>query len=101
MLVFNTTYLVSKASENDFLAWMKAVYVPAVQKIGLLGAPRLYKVLVSEEEGVTYSLQFDAETVADMSKFRNQYLDELEQLLFLRFGESVLHFSTYLKSCEI
>ena len=76
MLVFNTTYLVAKASEIDFLAWMKAVYVPAVRKTGLVGAPRLYKVLVSEEE-------------------------ELEQMLFLRFGESVLHFSTYLKSCAI
>ena len=101
MLVFNTTYLVAKASENDFLAWMKAVYVPAVQKVGLLGAPWLYKVLVSEEEGITYSLQFDAETVADMSKFKKQHLADLEQMLFSRFGESVLHFSTYLKSCAI
>ncbi len=75
--------------------------MPAVQKIGLLGAPRLYKVLVSEEEGITYSLQFDAESVADMSKFKNQHLAELEQMLFRRFGESVLHFSTYLKSCAI
>ena len=75
--------------------------MPAVQKVGLLGAPRLYKVLVSEEEGITYSLQFDAETVADMSKFKKQHLADLEQMLFSRFGESVLHFSTYLKSCAI
>ncbi len=101
MIVFNTTYLVSKNTEALFLAWIKSEYVPAVERTGLLKSPRLFKVLVSEEEGITYSLQFEAETVSSMSEFKKQFLAGLEQMVFDKFGESVLHFSSYLKSCEI
>lgn len=101
MIVFNTTYLVAKPVESTFLRWMKMEYVPWVMETGLLSNPRLYKVLVSEEEGITYSLQFDAESVSAMSDFKKKRLPALEQKLAEKFGESVLHFASYLKSCEL
>ncbi len=101
MIVFNTTYLVPKNLETVFLAWMKAEYVPAVMDTHLLGSPRLYKVLVNEDEGITYSLQFDAEGVSQMADFKKRCLPEMERMVFEKFGEALLHFSSYLKSCEL
>lgn len=71
MIVFNTTYLVAKGAESAFLQWVKEVYAPLITQTGLLTNGRLFKVLVSEEEGITYSLQFDAEGVPEMADSKN------------------------------
>ncbi|MCQ2225941.1 MAG: DUF4286 family protein [Paludibacteraceae bacterium] len=101
MIVFNTTYLVAKGVETAFLQWMKSEYAPLITQTGLLTNGRLFKVLVSEEEGITYSLQFDAEGVSEMADFKKRCWPDLEKRVSARFGEAVLQFSTYLKSCDL
>lgn len=101
MIVFNTTYLVAKGVETAFLQWMKSEYAPLITQTGLLTNGRLFKVLVSEEEGITYSLQFDAEGVSEMAEFKKRCWPDLEKRVSARFGEAVLQFSTYLKSCDL
>ena len=66
MLVYNTTYHVDDEMIGNFLIWLKECYIPEVEKHGLLKTPRLCKVLNHREDtGVSYSLQWVAESPTD------------------------------------
>ena len=101
MIIFNTTYLVHPQLEQKFLTWMKQTYIPQVKEVGLLQNPRLFKVLTDEKEGISFSLQWEAETVACMGQFGKNHQSQLEALVSKTFGESVLFFSTHLKEYDL
>ena len=62
IMILNTTYLVGNEIEQRFLNWLRSTYVPEALETNLVFDARLMKVLTSEEEGVSYSLQFSAPT---------------------------------------
>lgn len=97
MILFNTTYLVTPNTEKTFLYWLSSVYVPKIKETGLVSNPRLLKVLTDEKDGISYSLQVEAENVSQMNEFKKKHLGALEEEVSKTFGERVLFFSTYLK----
>ena len=97
MIVFNTTYLVSAEIHDTWLQWITCQYIPDMLSTQCFAEPRLFKVLVEETEGITYSLQFSARTVAQVREWQNKHKEKQESQQKDMFGESVLFFSTYLK----
>jgi hypothetical protein len=97
MIVFNTTYLVSPSVHDAWLQWITSFYIPDMLSTGCFSSPKLYKVLVEEKDGLNYSLQFSAPTVAKVKEWQDKYRDRQQTQLRETFGESVLFFSTYLK----
>jgi len=62
--------------------------------------PRLFKVMVEEKEGITYSLQFSAQNMEMVRQWQQQYQDEMNNDLRETFGESVVFFSTFLEEIK-
>lgn len=100
-MIHNTTYLVGKESEQRFLQWLRSNYIPAAIETGLVYDAKLMKVLTTEEEGISYSLQFTSKDVRDLNTFKKGFFASNELELRSQFGERVLYFSTILKPCEI
>ena len=101
MIIFNTTYLVHPRLEEKFLAWIKESYIPQVKATGLLQAPRLMKVLTDEKDGISFSLQWEADNVSAMGQYKKAHQSKMEEQVIKEFGESVLFFSTHLKVYDI
>lgn len=101
MIIFNTTYLVHPQLEQRFLTWVRETYVPQIKELGLLKSPRLLKVLTDEKDGISFSLQWEAESISVMGQFGKKHQSQLEALVSKTFGEGVLFFSTHLKEYEL
>ena len=97
MIVFNTTYLVSFEVHDVWLQWISCRHIPSMLGTSFFKDPRLFKVLVDEEHGITYSLQFSSPDMAAMQQWREKHRAEIDADLWETFGESVMSFSTLLE----
>ena len=120
MLIFNTTFQVSKSFQNSFLEysasasalaasivnsfleWLKTEYIPLSLKSQILFNPLLSKVFSQEEiDGECYALQFHVHNPDDLNKWYEQYGKGLNEKLTQKFMSEVVGFSTVLQILEI
>lgn len=84
------------------MSWLSTVYIPATLRHGALREPRLARVLTEEEaEGISLSLQFEADDNSSIESWRKTCGTTLHTLLQKKFGTQVLGFSTLLESIEL
>jgi hypothetical protein len=100
MIIFNTTYLVSFDAHDTWLQWISSRLIPSMLATSFFEHPRLFKVLVGEDEGITYSLQFSFSDMKTIQSWLNDHKHLLENELKETFGESVLFFSTFLEELK-
>ncbi|MDR1729152.1 MAG: DUF4286 family protein [Prevotellaceae bacterium] len=100
MIVFNTTYLVSLDVHDAWLQWISFRHIPSMLDTSFFIEHRLFKVLVDEEQGITYSLQFSSPDMATIEEWQKKHRAETEADLRETFGESVMSFSTLLEEIK-
>ena len=100
MIVFNTTYQVSFEVHDTWLQWISFRHIPAVLETSSFIDPRLFKVLVDDDQGATYSLQFSSPNMEIVRNWQEKHKDEMEADLRETFGESVMFFSTFLEEIK-
>ena len=103
MFIYNTTFHVSSGDKDEFISWLKAVYVPEAVSAKVLRNPRLSLIMAHAEndDGISYSLQFEVDTIDALEKW---YKEEGTKLL-AKFGEKfqqrVLGFSTIMHCIDL
>ncbi len=100
MIVFNTTYLVSFEIHDTWLQWISFQHIPAMLATSFFNDPRLFKVMVEEDQGITYSLQFSSPDMETVQSWQEKHRDEMEADLRSTFGDSVMFFSTFLEEIK-
>ena len=84
--------------EQEWLAWMKASYIPHVMKTGLFVEFKLYKVLSSLEEGtISYSVQYFAKSMDEVEKYLEVFAPALIEELREKFKDHHAAFRTLLE----
>jgi len=58
MIVYNVTVKVTNEIHDKWFKWMKSTHIPEVLKTGYFVENAMYKVLVEDDDGVTYSIQY-------------------------------------------
>ncbi len=83
----------------EWLQWMQHVHIPEVMATGCFLSYRILKVLTNanDDEGVNYSIQYDAAKMADYERYREQFAPAMQQQTKERYGERVLAFRTLLE----
>jgi hypothetical protein len=97
MLLFNVTIIVEEPSANDFITWMKEDHIPALMEKECFVSHRLFKILDSPNEGITYSVQFIADSEADFNTFREKFEHEFTAHIYTRYPEKLVVFSTLME----
>ena len=99
MYLVNTTFLVEPALEKVFPAEIED-FICAVEKDTDLHSPVLTRVNApaadDEPEGVNFALQFRAPSGEAMKKYHDELLPQLFRMLYKRYGDKVLYFTTIL-----
>lgn len=97
MLIFNTTLHVDDAIQDQFIVYLKTVYIPQALESGLLSQPALAKIdRQHEESGVSYALQFKTQDIDSLNKWAEQTGEPLSLDMNKRFGTRVGGFVTLL-----
>ena len=100
MLIYNTTFHVSGGEREYglFLDFMHEIYMPGAAASPYLKNTRFVNLITNLGDGVSgYALMSDVENIADLKRWKKETEEALHSLLYKRFGESVLTFSTAMK----
>ncbi len=99
MYIYNVTINIADSVHEEFLIWMKK-HIPDVLATGKFIAARFSQVLVEEEGGTTYSVQYTAKSRADLDAYYEEDAPRLREEGMKKFADKMLGFRTELKIIE-
>ena len=87
--------------ENDvreeWLNWMKEIHVPDVMRTGYFVENKICKVLVDEEQGTTYSIQYTCVNMKDLEEYQREHAPRLQKEHAEKFANKFVSFRTLLE----
>ena len=98
MVIFNDTVIVDEAIQDKWLSWIQQVYIPAVMDTGYFKSYQILAVIDSPNEGVTYCIQYNAETIEDFNQFYSKHLHRLQDMHNREFENQFVVFNTLMKT---
>ena len=97
MIIYNVTINVSEEVHDEWLTWMKQEHIPQMLDTGKFLNAMMTKVLVQEPMGgVTYSVQYKAESKAMLERYYQEDAENLRAQSQL-FKDKVVSFRTELE----
>jgi hypothetical protein len=98
MYLFNETVGIDASVEQEWLAWAKVVYVPAVLNTGLFTGYKFYKVLHENDDGsISYSIQFFSASLENVVQFLEAFAPPLVEQQRQKFNHKHIAFRTLLE----
>lgn len=100
MIVYNETIIVDEGIYKEWLHWMQAVHIPAVMATGYFDSYRVLNVLDSPNDGVTYCIQYHANTLEDYNQFNSKHHQQLQAAHQQRFENMFVMFNTLMHTVD-
>jgi len=97
MYIYSVTVNIEIAVEKEWLRWMQEKHIPEVLATGKFSEAKMSQVMVDEEEGVTYSIQYTTDSKETLERYYLEDATRLRQEGIQLFGDKLLAFRTELK----
>ncbi len=94
MILYNVTIILDESIHQEWLNWMRSEYIPNVMNTGYFVSNRMLKVLDSPNEGVTYCVQYIADTHDHLNEFTQKHAADLHSNLPEQFLNKFVLFDT-------
>lgn len=79
MYIYNVTVNIENAIKDEWIAWMKETHIPDVMATKLFLSYRFSKVMVDEESGTTYSIQYAVKDLETFKLYQELYAPKLQK----------------------
>ena len=97
MIIYNVTVNVENDIREEWLQWMKAKHIPDVMATGYFIEHKICKVLVDEEQGTTYSIQYTAANMKDLEEYQRDHAPRLQKDHTDKYAGKFVAFRTLLE----
>jgi len=97
MIVYNETYVIEDSIKTQWLNWMQTVQIPAIMQTGWFDSYKILTVLDSPNEGVTFCVQFLADTHDKYTYFSEKYLQQFHQAHHQLFENKYVLFNSLMQ----
>lgn len=97
MIIYNVTVNIEHDVHDEWLKWMKTEHIPDVMKTGFFIENKICKVLVDEEQGTTYSIQYTAPDMQALEQYQRDHALRLQKEHSDRFANKFVAFRTLLE----
>ena len=97
MYIYSVTINIEESVHNEWLQWMQEKHIPEVLATGKFSEAKMCQVLVEEDSGVTYSIQYTTDSKESLESYYKEDAAELRQEGIKLFGDKLLAFRTELK----
>lgn len=97
MIIYNVTVNIENDVREEWLNWMKTVHIPEIMATGFFLENKICKVLVDEEQGTTYSVQYTAANMADLKEYQRLHSPRLQKEHNDRYANKCVAFRTLLE----
>lgn len=99
-LIYNVTINVDDDVREEWLHWMRTVHIPDVMATGCFTEWRLCRLLMEEEKGTTYAIQYTAASMEDFERYQKLYAPELQRQHTEKFKDKFVAFRTLLEQLD-
>ena len=97
MILYNVTAAVDEEVHDEWLEWMQKFHIPQVLATDRFTECKIFRVLLNSESDITYSIQYFADSMADLQLYEAVHADVLRKEHSARYGDKVLTFRTVLE----
>lgn len=97
MIIYNITVNINDDVHDEWLKWMKEIHIPDVMKTGCFKGNRICKVLVKEEKGTTYSIQYTCNSMEEYNKYQKEHASRLQIEHSKKYVDKFVAFRTLLE----
>ncbi len=98
MIIYNETFIVEESIAAKWLEWIKAEHIAAVMKTGWFSDHKILTVLDSPNEGVTFCIQYAADSIENYSQFYYRHMPALHEKHNKQFEEQFALFHTLMET---
>jgi len=95
-IIYNVTINIDESIHKEWLIWIKE-HIPQVLATGKFEKATLTKVLVEEDQGHTYSVQYRSYSRAALDAYYKDDAEKLKTEGMLKFADKMLAFRTELE----
>ncbi len=96
MIIYNVTSNIDASIHEKWLIWITE-HIPHVLKTGCFTEAKLAKVVVNDDHGFTYSVQYRANSREDLDRYYSKHAESLRNEASKLFADKVLSFRTELE----
>ena len=101
MLLYNETIGIDKDIEQEWLVWMKGIYIPDMMASGVFSDFKIYKILTHDDEGsVSYCIQYFTPTIEQFNHYLEAVAPTLAEKHHQHFKDRHVAFRTLLEGVE-
>jgi hypothetical protein len=97
MIIYNVTINVENDIRDEWQQWMKEVHIPDVLNTGCFTEYRFCKVLVDEEQGTTFSIQYSTPSIEILKQYQAEHAPRLQKEVKDKYGDKFVAFRTLLE----
>jgi len=97
MIIYNVTMAVEVAIHDEWIEWMANEHIPEVMATRKFVDVKMYKVLLEKEDNITYSVQYFAESLAQVQLYLAEHAHELQAKHQQKYANKVVAFRTVLE----
>jgi hypothetical protein len=101
MIVYNVTVNVDTDVHEEWVKYMREEHIPDVLKTGCFIEARFTRVVVKEEQGVTYSVQYLCESEEILQQYADDFAPALQKDHKDRFEGRFAAFRTMLEVVDV
>ncbi|CAN5815101.1 DUF4286 family protein [soil metagenome] len=97
MIIYNVTVNVEDTAHDEWFTWMKKIHIPEVVGTGCFSSGSMYKLLVEEHSGTSYSIQYRAPNMHAIQIYFDKFAPEMRGKAEESFGGKFTAFRTLLE----
>jgi hypothetical protein len=98
MILYNVTVKVSHTIASDWLQWLKEEHIPAIIATGCFTHAVIFRLLEADDtEGITYAVQYHAESKALYNRYLEQFADAMRKKGTEKWGDQFIAFRTVMQ----
>jgi len=96
-IIYNVTVNIDDSVHDDWLEWMKTEHIPEVMSTGCFIENKICKILVNEEAGTSYSIQYTCVSMDDLQEYQKQHATRLQKKHSEKYKDRFTAFRTLLE----
>lgn len=97
MILYNVTVNIDDSVRDEWVHWMKTKHIPDVLATGCFIENKMFKLLVEEEQGTSYSMQYFANSLEDVQRYLDDFAPALRAEFNERYKDKFVAFRTLLE----
>jgi hypothetical protein len=97
MIIYNVTVNIDDSVHEEWVKWMKEQHIPAVMATGYFLEYKMCRILVEEESGTSYSIQYTCNNIDDLKEYQAKHAPRLQKEHAEKYKDKFVAFRTLLE----